>query len=292
MPSVATTAARVRRVTESLLTLPALPTVVARLIQAVDNPKVTATQLGVLIEQDQVLTARILKVANSSFYAFPRQIGTVQLALVVMGFDAVKELALGLSAQSAFRAESAHPRFQIDRFWQHSLAVASACRMLAFRFGGIPEGEAFVAGLLHDIGKLVLNQYLPKEFAEIQEALSNPEAIPESVEMALVGVTHGEVGSWLGERWNLPTPLCQAMRWHGEPWLHTGPSKLPILVHSADWMAHRMRLGESGTHAQEALDSRVLERLQQEMGMTPDDLSRLSQDLLIEFDRASQFLTE
>jgi HD-like signal output (HDOD) protein len=292
MASVATTAARVKRVTESLLTLPALPTVVARLIQAVDNPKVTAAQMGALIEQDQVLTARILKVANSSFYAFPRQIGTVQLALVVMGFDAIKELALGLSAQSAFRAESAHPRFQIDRFWQHSLAVASGCRLLATRFGGVPEGEAFVAGLLHDIGKLVLNQYLPKEFAELQQALMSPEAIPEKVEMALLGVTHGEVGSWLGERWNLPSVLCQAMRWHGEPWLHQGMSKLPLMVHIADWMAHHMRLGEPGTAAQETMDARAVDLMNSFFGISLEDLPILSQQLLVEFDRAGQFLGE
>jgi HD-like signal output (HDOD) protein len=284
------TAARIKRVTESLLTLPALPTVVARLIDAVDNPKVTATKLGILIEQDQVLTARILKVANSSFYSFPRQIGTVQLALVVMGFDAVKELALGLSAQSAFRAESAHPRFQIDLFWRHSLAVASGCRLLAPRFRNTAPGEAFVAGLLHDIGKLVLNQYMPAEFSAIQQELIASESIPESTEMALIGVTHGQVGSWLGERWNLPPHLCEAIRWHGEPWLHTGSSPIPLLVHCCDWLAHRQRLGETGTRSQENLDARVIDLLLQQMGLTPNDLISLGQDIHLDFERSGQFL--
>lgn len=286
------TAARVKRVTESLLSLPALPTVVARLLQAVDNPKVSATMLGNLIEQDQVLTARILKVANSSFYAFPRQIGTVQLALVVMGSDAVKELALGLSAQNAFRAESAHPRFQIANFWQHSLAVASACRLLAPRFSDVPPGEAFVAGLLHDIGKLVLNQYLPKEFAALQEAMMAPDAIPETVEVALIGVTHGEVGSWLGERWNLPAPLCQAMRYHGEPWLQKATSPLPLLVHAADHIAHRARIGETGTPAQEQLDLRAAEMLLHLANLTSEDLTALTVQLLVEYDKAGQFLAD
>lgn len=290
--ALAPTAARVKRVTESLLTLPALPTVVARLIEAVDNPKVTATMLGALIEQDQVLTARILKVANSSFYSFPRQIGTVQLALVVMGLDAIKELALGLSAQSTFRAESAHPRFQVDRFWQHSLAVASGCRLLATRFGSTPPGEAFVAGLLHDIGKLVLNQYLPKEFAQIQESLNAPDALPETVELELIGVTHGEVGSWLGERWNLPSALCSAMRDHGEPWLHRGSSFLPWLVHICDWLAHRHRLGEPGTAAQENLDPRAVDFLMQQFHLSTEDLMAFGPGILLEFDRASQFIRD
>jgi HD-like signal output (HDOD) protein len=281
------TAARIKRVTESLLTLPALPTVVARLIEAVDNPKVTTAKLGVLIEQDQVLTARILKVANSSFYAFPRQIGTVKLALVVMGSDAVKELAIGLSA---FRAESAHPRFQIDLFWRHSLAVASGCRLLAPRFKNTAPGEAFVAGLLHDIGKLVLNQYMPTEFAAIQQELIASESIPESAEMALIGVTHGQVGSWLGERWNLPPHLCEAIRWHGEPWSHTGSSPIPLLVHCCDWLAHRQRLGEPGTRSQENLDPRAVDLLSQQMGLTPNDLIALGPDILLDYERSGQIL--
>jgi len=290
--SLSAAAARVKRVTESLLTLPALPTVVARLIEAIDNPKVTAAMMGALIEQDQVLTARILKVANSSFYSFPRQIGTVQLALVVMGFDAVKELALGLSAQAAFRAESAHPRFQSDRFWQHSLAVAGTCRLLASQLRTLPPGEAFVAGLLHDIGKLILNQYLPKEFAEIQTGLSAPEALPEAVERTVIGVTHGEIGSWLGERWNLPAPLCQAMRWHGEPWLGTGESAFPLLVHISDWLAHRQNLGEAGTPAQEKLDVRAVEAMRHQFGLAPEDLANFAPAVLLEYDKSGQFISE
>src|SRR6185295_7476712 len=173
-------AKRVKRITDSLISLPTLPTVIAKMLELVDNPKTSASSLANLISRDQVLTAKILKLANSSFYAFPRQIATVKLALVVLGFENVKEMALSLSVLNSFKGEN-NKYFDTSLFWQHSIAVGAATRMLARETCYRLAGEAFVAGLLHDIGKIVLNQYLPKEFGQIQgliwdEGLTTREA--------------------------------------------------------------------------------------------------------------------
>src|SRR3954466_7790660 len=158
---------RVKRITDSLISLPTLPTVIAKMLELVDNPKTSASSLSNLIMRDQVLTAKILKMANSSFYAFPRQIATVKLALVVLGFENVKEMALSLSVFNSFKGEN-NKYFDTSMFWQHSISVGASTRMLARETCYRLAGEAFVAGLLHDIGKVVLNQYLPHEFAQIQ----------------------------------------------------------------------------------------------------------------------------
>jgi HD-like signal output (HDOD) protein len=217
-------AKRVKRITDSLISLPTLPTVIAKMLELVDNPKTSASSLSNLIMRDQVLTAKILKMANSSFYAFPRQIATVKLALVVLGFENVKEMALSLSVLNSFKGEN-NKHFDTSMFWQHSVSVGACTRMLARETCYRLAGEAFVAGLLHDIGKVVLNQYLPKEFAEIQTLIFEGGVPCDRAETEILGVTHAEVGAWLAERWNLPVILVEAIRY--PPQRGTAPAGLP-----------------------------------------------------------------
>jgi putative nucleotidyltransferase with HDIG domain len=285
-------ARHVKRITDSLITLPTLPTVVARMLDLVDNPKTSTVTLARLIAQDQVLTARILKLANSSFYAFPRRIGTVQLALVVLGFDAVKEMALGLSVLGAFRDESKSEHFHIARFWQHSVAVGAATRLLARKLGHRQVGEAFVAGLLHDIGKLVLNQYLPKEFATCLSAVNLQGKPPAEAEMALFGTTHGEVGGWLAERWNLPLALVEAIRHHHFPTQSKDSPELPTLVGLGDYLAHRCQLGASGVPMPTTLPTPLVEQAEALFRLKSTDLEAWVPEVFAETDRASSFLPE
>src|SRR4051812_45675383 len=223
-------AKRVKRITDSLISLPTLPTVIAKMLELVDNPKTSASSLSNLIMRDQVLTAKILKMANSSFYAFPRQIATVKLALVVLGFENVKEMALSLSVLNSFKGET-HKYFDTSGFWQHAISVGACTRMLARETCYRLAGEAFVAGLLHDIGKIVFSQYLPKEFGEIQTMTYEKGWTTEAAETEILGVTHGEVGAWLAERWNLPVLLVEAIRFHTHPELCPRNAELPLLVY-------------------------------------------------------------
>lgn len=285
-------ARHVKRITDSLITLPTLPTVVARMLDLVDSPKTSTSTLARLIAQDQVLTARILKLANSSFYAFPRRIGTVQLALVVLGFDAVREMALGLSVLGAFRDESKSEHFHIGRFWQHSVAVGAATRLLARRLGHRQVGEAFVAGLLHDIGKLVLNQYLPREFTACLEAVNRQGKPAAEAETALFGATHGEVGGWLAERWNLPLPLVEAIRHHHRPERAADSPELPTLVGLGDYLAHRCQLGASGMPMGPSLPAPLAAQAEALFRLKETDLEAWLPEVFAETDRASSFLPE
>jgi putative nucleotidyltransferase with HDIG domain len=284
-------AKRVKRITDSLISLPTLPTVIAKMLELVDNPKTSASSLSSLIMRDQVLTAKILKLANSSFYAFPRQIATVKLALVVLGFESVKEMALSFSVLGSFKGEN-NKHFDNSRFWQHSVSVGACTRMLARETCYRLAGEAFVAGLLHDIGKVVLNQYLPKEFAEIQTRIFEGGVECETAEMDVLGVTHAEVGAWLAERWNLPVILVDAIRWHQHPELCPRNAELPLLVYLGDYLSTKCNLGESGSNGVTAIPAPILELARRSLSLTPESLEGFRPGLYAEYDKASSFMMD
>ena len=118
---------RIKRITESIIGLPTLPTVVAKMIELVDNPRTSASSLARLIATDQALTARILKLANSAYYGFSREISTVNMAIVVLGFNTVKDMGLSLSVFDVFKTGKPNASFDLTRFWEHSIACGIAC---------------------------------------------------------------------------------------------------------------------------------------------------------------------
>jgi putative nucleotidyltransferase with HDIG domain len=284
-------AKRVRKITDSIISLPTLPTIIAKMLELVDNPKTSAGALSGIIMQDQVLTAKILKMANSSFYAFPRQIATVKLALVVLGFENVKEMALSLSVLNSFKGEN-NKYFDTSQFWQHSISVGACTRMLARETCYRLVGEAFVAGLLHDIGKIVLNQYLPKEFSEIQTRIWEHGQTTEEAERAVLGVTHAEVGSWLAERWNLPEILVEAIRWHAHPEECPRNPELALLVYLGDYLSAKCALGKSGSPGLEKIPAPIVELAAKVLSLSPEALEAYRPALYAEYDKASGFMVE
>jgi len=185
---------RLRRITESISGLPTLPVMVTQMLGLVDNPKTSAADLTRLISTDQAMTAKILKLANSAFYGFPRQIATVSLAVVVLGFDTVKDLGLSISVLEGFADGDSDDLFDWERFWEHSIACGVSAKILAKHLRYRTVGEAFVGGVLHDIGKLILSQYLKEAFSEVLHLARKEELFISEAETQALGVTHAEVG--------------------------------------------------------------------------------------------------
>lgn len=205
---------------ESLQQLPMLPSTAAEALQLIDSPRTSAGMLGRIIERDQALAARVLKIANSPFYGFPREISTIDLAIVVLGFDAIKETILSLVIQGVF-AHTRSPQLNIQDFWKYSLFCGSSARLLARRLGYRLAGEAFVAGLMHDIGVLIIAQAFPRELEAIRREQHLRGLSLVEAEQRVLAATHCEIGAWLAERWNLPEQLIRAIAFH-----HTAPDTL------------------------------------------------------------------
>lgn len=253
--------ARIKRIAQNVLSLPALPTIIAKMIELMDDPRTSASQLTKLISTDQVLTAKILKLANSAYYGFPRRIGTINLAIVVLGFDTIKDLGLSASIVERFKKRSNDPLFDMSLFWEHSIACGVIGKRLARELNYRVSGEVFVAGLMHDIGKLILNQYFLKEFSEIMQRIRNEEKSFLQSEMEIIGVSHAVIGSWLAEKWNLPTQLVEVIEFHHNPDKAPEQSQIASVIQFADHLCKWREIGNSGDTIVPQLNPDTLKKL-------------------------------
>ena len=231
-----------KRIAQNVLNLPTLPTVIAKMMQVMDDPRTTVAQLSRLISSDQVLSAKLLKLANSAFYGIPRKVATLELAIVMLGFENLKTLALGVGVIDRF-SDNWNDAFDYTEFWEHAFGCAVASRIVAHDLCPDQKGEAFVAGLLHDVGKLILSQFARRHFAAVIEKVSEYNADFYSVEKAILGVSHTEIGAWFAEKWNFPTKLVEALQFHHTPNYQTQNNELAAAVHFADYLVRLNGIG-------------------------------------------------
>lgn len=211
--------------------LSTLPGVILKILEVMNNPVSDARDVEREIMEDPVITAKVLRVANSPFYGTDRDISTISQAVVLMGFAEVQNIALSVSIFSRF----AEPTRMFDRreFWEHCFATAIAAEALQRRVSA-QTNEGFVAGLLHDIGRIVLDQYFPDEFREIATLAEAQKISLLEAERKILGVTHGDVGYWVTEQWNLPTILTDSILFHHSPFSCRESYVLTSIVHVAD----------------------------------------------------------
>lgn len=214
--------------------LPTLPSIIAELSRRMDDPKTSSEDLAQVIAQDQTISSKVLKLVNSPFYGFPGRIHTISQGIVILGFNAIKNLVLSTSVFEAFRGASSGDLFRTRDLWIHCASVAATARMLAAENAlGDPE-EAFVAGLLHDIGKLLFWTTEPQAFeACLRKSITS--RIPLSqVERAVFGCTDADLGAALAESWRFPDSLRDAILWRETP-RGAGPRRgLAAAVHCAN----------------------------------------------------------
>lgn len=261
-----------------------LPQVTTQILKLVDNPNASPRQVGALIERDAGLASKLLKTANSSYYGMPGKVRTVSQAISVMGLSAVRSVIVSQVYQQMAGGRAHARRFDRVAFWQHSLAVASASRILA-RFKGLrdPE-EAFLGGLLHDAGRLVMDRFLPSEFDQaIALSLERGCSLIDA-EKEILGYTHVEVGIMLGEQWQLPESLMEGIRAHHEA-VSFEASPIGCLVYVGNVLAHQAGFG-LGAPVLYELDSEVQESLK----LPPEQFEGLKQALVQEVTRTQALL--
>jgi putative nucleotidyltransferase with HDIG domain len=283
---------RIRKIAESVISLPTLPTVVSKMIDLVDSPRTSAALLARLISSDQALTAKVLKLANSAYYGFPREISTVNMAIVVLGFNAVKEMGLSISVFDVFKKTASSAIFDVARFWEHSVGCGTASRMLARTYRPAIAGEAFVAGLLHDVGKVILKQYFDNELARIIALQKDNGVTLEEAEASVIETTHAQIGSWLAEKWNLPKIICETILHHHDPWESLVENEFVACVQLGDYLCHMSKIGQSGRVAPPILDEKLWEVFRS-AGIALDEsfLPGLQTEFLLEFDKSETFLS-
>ncbi|RMG63754.1 MAG: HDOD domain-containing protein [Calditrichaeota bacterium] len=246
------------RKVKNLARLSTLPHVAAKVTEMVENPRTSASTLAKIISSDQVLAARILRLANSAYYGFPRKISTINLAIVVLGFNALRDLVLSIAVVDRF-LENQPDSVDMDQFWRHALIVGMGARAIS-RLSGYPvPGECFVTGLVHDIGYLVLVQHFSALFEEIYQVAQETNCPFREAEKRVLGITHSDIGAWLAEGWNLPEKLVQAVKYHHEPEKALVHTDLVWIIHWADKVSYTIGEG-NGFPAEEAIDPDQVEQ--------------------------------
>jgi HD-like signal output (HDOD) protein len=247
-------------------TLPTLPTTFAKINNLMQNPKTSANDVSDVVSRDQVITARLLKLVNSSFYGFPGRITTVSSAVVILGFNALKNLVLSSSVFDMFQLSGNEGFFNLQEFWKHSIACAVTSRLIGIQMEyGEPE-EMFVAGLLHDIGKLVEIQYLQTSFNRVIERTKKEHILIYDAEKEIFGFTHSEIGSLLGKKWKLPSPLNEAIEAHNNFSRSNKFPQLSAAVHVADALVRAKGIGDPGDNYVPEIDRRAWEALGLSLG--------------------------
>ncbi|MEB3246176.1 MAG: HDOD domain-containing protein [Vampirovibrionales bacterium] len=231
------------RVLKRVRDIPALPEVVNQIVSLLSRPNTPASEIASLITVDPGLTSRVLRMVNSAAYGIQRQITSVQHAIMLLGFTTVRGLVLSASIFKLFSGTDGQSGFDVRGFWAHSILTALISRNLA-EWLKLPEIEdAFSAGLLHDIGKLVLDQHLSAEYANVlmwakrsDINLYGPGFL--DAELGVLGCTHATIGEHVARKWKLPQTLTEAIAFHHDPQHATESPALVYTVALANVLAH------------------------------------------------------
>jgi putative nucleotidyltransferase with HDIG domain len=228
--------------------IPTLPAVVPKLLRLIENEKSNADDIANAISSDPALTSKILKVANSAYYGFAQEISSLDKAVPLLGFNMVKSLALSIGVIRSLPSQKGSSRFSRQGLWTHSLTVATAMEKLGSRLRKGDDGYLFVIGLLHDIGKIVLDQFFCDLFQRVLEE-ADDLAVYELylAERTIIGFDHGEVGSMLLTRWKFPTAISDPIAIHHQREVPEGINAYDItMLRIADALALEPDPGEEG----------------------------------------------
>lgn len=231
-----------------------------QLLNQFNSEELSPKSLAEIIQKDQSIVSRILALANSPLYGLPKKISTVEVAISILGLQTVKDIVTGLSIINATSKEKDR-YFNSDFFNYHSYLTGYISQLLAHDFNYPVKSEAFVAGLLHDIGIPIIHRYLNTEFKLISELKFYRKISQSKAEIMILGRTHSEIGSSVASKWNFPDNLIDAIKNHHTPLQSVVNPKLTAIVHIADYIANRESPQFMLTAEDEKLDKEVIEIL-------------------------------
>jgi len=263
----------VRRIT----TIATLPEVTATIIRTVEDPRSTASTLHKIVSHDPALVTRILKVVNSAFYGLPGQIGSIERAIVLLGLNAVKNIAVAASLGQLFRGATLCEGFAAKDLWEHCVSVGVTARELAKAMKAPLADEAFLAGMIHDVGLLVSLQLYPEKLRQACEAAKAGQQTFCEIERAVMGVDHQQLGQGLAEQWKFPRSCQLVAGYHHQPTQLSDDSRLLVtIVYVADTLCcQATNHGFNLTGPQQKLDPATLS----EMNVDPNAVERVRANL-------------
>ena len=266
--------------------LPALPQVTTKLLEVFDDSKSQAKDVGKIIEGDQSLASQILKQVNSPFYGFSGRISSLKHAVVIMGFNAVKNLAMGFSIAKMSR-NGAVSVLDMEKFWEHSLGVGVGARSIGKEIGYPCPEELLAAGLLHDIGKIILSDSFPDEYRKVLEVVEeSTEEIYQS-EKKVFGTSHADIGEWFTRENRFPPILRACVKHHHSPSEQSSGESIKAVkaIYVADQLCRVEGIGWSD----ENKNHEAIEDVCKDIGLTDKAREKVIENLRSEVDEAKEF---
>ncbi len=252
---------RLQEIIDTVEDLPSLPVVFTKIEDLLKDPDTTCLHVAEVISEDQSLSARLLKLVNSSFYGFQGEISTISRAVNILGFKALRDLVLATSVAEIFKNVNGSG-FDMQRFWEHSLGCAVGARVIAKYLGVKEEEEFFVCGLLHDIGRIVLENYFHDEFAQAFVLADKKKMHLVQAEEDVLGFSHADAGYLLTKKWQIPESVQDVIRMHHIPERSENFKKEIAVVHLADILSHAKEFGSSGNSWVPSLEMKAWENLE------------------------------
>ena len=268
-------APKLEEVLDKITDMPALPTVVARLTRLIADPKTTASNINSVLSSDPGLVTKILKLVNSSYYGFSRRITTITNAVVILGFNQVRNLALSAFIFDKFAGSRDGSGFDLNGFWRHSIGSAFLCAQISRKLDAKLEEDAFICGLLHDLGKFIMAQHVPEHVARVMNIVRREDILFHEAEKKVLGYDHAMLGSVVMERWNLPQTLVDVVRNHHQP-IEAPPSsrKLCSVTQTAEITARALLMGNGGDAKMPRLSPEVWDMTGLDWGKLEDIIRR------------------
>ena len=240
----------------SLMRRPTISNRANEIIELVDNPLTSVAKLASAISKDQTLVRRVLRQANSPLYGFPRRVSDPNFAVILLGFDALREMVVRSIVTGAFR-RMVNSLVRFEAFWDHSIGCGLGARFISEQTGLCDPNDAFVAGLLHDIGYIILHEQ------ETEEPKSKAGAAPSHVitPAAKGKPDHADVGAWLATHWHLADDIVAAIRLHHKPATATAHKTMVAIVHTAEVLCHRLQIHKTDYETIDGYDPAALATL-------------------------------
>ncbi len=226
----------------SIRDVPTMPEVLFRLNRMFQDEDVSIEKIGHLIETDQAISSKILMLVNSAFFGFRSRVSSISHALMILGFNTVRNAAISVSLVDAIRIRQSRG-FDVTEFWRHSIAVAVAAKYLAKQIRLKDPDNAFAAGLLHDVGKLIMLQFLPELFDRAWDTVRRENLSFYEAECSCLPVDHAAIGAHLARSWHFPPLLIEAIAQHHKPPKLAEDVELVVTVHLADLAANHFQMG-------------------------------------------------
>jgi len=256
--------------------VPSLPAVVIKLREYLDDPEVSFNELARVIEYDPGLTANVLQLANSAYFGWKGSISSVKDAISRLGTKRIFQMVLCMSVAPIVRRPIRGYDLSADELWTHCIAVAICAEQIAQQQQLACAAQAFTAGLLHDIGKVVLGTFVEIDDEPIKELVELDQMAFNHAERMVLGIDHAEAGAHLLEAWHLPGEVALATRWHHDPGLNrAGDQELVDLVHVADVICLNVGWGMGSDGIQYRLDESAATRLRLKSTIAEDVVARV-----------------